>query len=89
MSPPLSDEELNGRILSLDNELIDQGFEPWQRQMRIESKLSQELQISYIISGGTLPTTMLPTSSYLGARDLAHLFENSLAIEESSQICSL
>jgi hypothetical protein len=55
MPPPISDEHLKGRILSLDNELIDQGFEPWQRQMHIESKLSQELQISYIISDRNQP----------------------------------
>jgi len=49
---PLSigEDKLSERILVLDNELIDQGFEPWQRQIHIESKLSQELQISYIVS---------------------------------------
>ena len=55
MSPLISDNELKARILSLDNELISQGFEPWQRQMHIESKLSQELQISYVISDGNQP----------------------------------
>jgi len=55
MFPSISDEVLNGRILTLDNELIDQGFEPWQRQIHIESKLSQELQLSYSNSGGNQP----------------------------------
>jgi hypothetical protein len=50
MPPSIGDDELSERILALDNELIDLGFEPWQRQINIESKLSQELQISYIVS---------------------------------------
>lgn len=50
MPPLIGDYELSERILALDNELIDQGFEPWQRQIHIELKLSQELQISYIVS---------------------------------------
>lgn len=50
MPPFLGDDELSERILVLDNELIDQGFEPWQRQINIELKLSQELQISYVVS---------------------------------------
>jgi hypothetical protein len=50
MPPSIGDDELSERILALDNELIDQGFEPWQRQVHIESKLSQELHISYIAS---------------------------------------
>jgi hypothetical protein len=50
MTPSIGDDELSERILALDNELINQGFEPWQRQIHIESKLSQELQISYIVS---------------------------------------
>jgi len=50
MPPSIGDDELSERILALDNELIDQGFEPWQRQIHIESNLSQVLQISYIVS---------------------------------------
>lgn len=50
MTPSIDDDELSERILALDNELIDLGFEPWQRQINIESKLSQELQVSYIVN---------------------------------------
>jgi hypothetical protein len=65
MAPPISDEELNERILALDNELIDQGFEPWQREIHIESKLSQELQISYIISNNDQPHHVRLIRQYL------------------------
>ena len=50
MAPSIGNDELSERILAFDNELIDQGFESWQRQLNIESKLSQKLQISYRVS---------------------------------------
>lgn len=65
MTPPISDDELNDRILALDNELIDQGFEPWQREINIKSKLSQELQISYTISNGNQPHHVKLIKEYL------------------------
>jgi hypothetical protein len=67
MTPPVSDEELNERILALDNELIDQGFEPWQREIHIESRLSKELQISYTISNNDQPRHVKLIQQYLAA----------------------
>ena len=45
----MSDDELFALIQSLDNELIVQGAEPWQRELTIESRLSEKLRVSYII----------------------------------------
>lgn len=45
----MSDDELCELIQTLDDELIAQGAEPWQRELAIESRLSEKLRVSYII----------------------------------------
>ena len=45
----MSDDELCELIQTLDDELIAQGAEPWQRELAIESRLSEKLRVSYVI----------------------------------------
>ncbi len=68
MAPSVNDDELNNRIIALDNELIDQGFEPWQREINLESKLSQELEIIYYVhSNENQPRHIKLIKQYLAA----------------------
>ena len=42
----MSDDELVELIQTLDDELIAEGAEPWQRELAMESRLSEKLRVS-------------------------------------------
>lgn len=48
----MNDEDLLRRIEEIDDELIEEGVEPWQRQLGVEGRLAKELRISYQINSG-------------------------------------
>lgn len=48
----MNDEDLLRRIEEIDDELIEEGVEPCQRQLAVEGRLAKELRISYVINSG-------------------------------------
>lgn len=49
----MNDEDLLRRIEEIDDELIEEGVEPCQRQLAVEGRLAKELRISYQINSGS------------------------------------